>query len=166
MGSSAINAIAGSEMEREEFRLHVEDIRKAAEEAIENDEPIGEDFFQINGSDQNLVEDYEKLLDADGTLFEIFPEIETVKGTGSIELRVFLRIAEDGDPASYALTGEEELQVSESELAPNLQAMSVWLYHHDEEWRKVERRQDEDADIPQDIDHGVSIDSWIKDKLK
>lgn len=26
--------------------------------------------------------------------------------------------------------------------------------------------QDEDADIPQDIDHGVSIDSWIKDKLK
>ena len=36
------------------------------------------------------------------------------------------------------LTGEEELQVSESELAPNLQAMSVWLYHHDEEWRKKE----------------------------
>lgn len=64
------------------------------------------------------------------------------------------------------LTGEEELQVSESELAPNLQAMSVWLYHHDDEWRKVERRQDEDADIPKDIDHGISIDSWIKDKLK
>ena len=64
------------------------------------------------------------------------------------------------------LTGEEELQVSESELAPNLQAMSVWLYHHDDEWRKVERCQDEDADIPKDIDHGISIDSWIKDKLK
>ena len=64
------------------------------------------------------------------------------------------------------LTGEEELQVSESELAPNLQAMSVWLYHHDDEWRKIERRQDEDADIPKDIDHGISIDSWIKDKLK
>ena len=64
------------------------------------------------------------------------------------------------------LTGEEELQVSESELAPNLQAMSVWLYHHDEEWRKVERRMEEEADIPKDIDHGISIDSWIKDKLK
>lgn len=64
------------------------------------------------------------------------------------------------------LIGEEELQVSESELAPNLQAMSVWLYHHDDEWRKVERRQDEDADIPKDINHGISIDSWIKDKLK
>lgn len=64
------------------------------------------------------------------------------------------------------LTGEEELQVSESELAPNLQAMSVWLYHHDEDWRKIERKQDEDADIPTDIDHGISIDSWIKDKLK
>jgi len=64
------------------------------------------------------------------------------------------------------LTGEEELQVSESELAPNLQAMSVWLYHHDEDWRKIERKQDEDADIPNDIEHGISIDSWIKDKLK
>lgn len=64
------------------------------------------------------------------------------------------------------LTGEEELQVSESELAPSLQAMSVWLYHHDEEWRKVERKQDEDADIPTDIEHGINIDSWIKDKLK
>ena len=52
------------------------------------------------------------------------------------------------------------------ELAPNLQAMSVWLYHHDEDWRKVERKQDEDADIPTDIEHGINIDSWIKDKLK
>lgn len=64
------------------------------------------------------------------------------------------------------LTGEEELQVSESELAPSLQAMSVWLYHHDEEWRKVERKQDEDTDIPTDVEHGINIDSWIKDKLK
>ena len=51
-------------------------------------------------------------------------------------------------------------------LAPNLQAMSVWLYHHDEDWRKIERKQDEDADIPTDIEHGINIDSWIKDKLK
>ena len=26
--------------------------------------------------------------------------------------------------------------------------------------------QDEDTDIPQDIEHGITIDSWIKDKLK
>lgn len=26
--------------------------------------------------------------------------------------------------------------------------------------------ESEDADIPTDIDHGISIDSWIKDKLK
>lgn len=64
------------------------------------------------------------------------------------------------------LTGEEEVQVVEGELAPSLQAQSVWLYHYDEDWRKVERKQDEDVDIPQDIDHGVPIDSWIKDKLK
>ncbi len=64
------------------------------------------------------------------------------------------------------LTGETEIQTVEGELAPNLQAMSVWLYHHDEEWRKIERKQDEEADIPQDIDHGIDIDSWIKEKVK
>ena len=42
----------------------------------------------------------------------------------------------------------------------------TWLYHYDEDWRRIERKQDEDADIPTDINHGISIDSWIKDKLK
>lgn len=64
------------------------------------------------------------------------------------------------------LTGEEEVQTVEGELAPNLSAQMTWLYHYDEDWRKVERKQDEEADIPTDINHGISIDSWIKDKLK
>lgn len=59
------------------------------------------------------------------------------------------------------LMGEEELQVSESELAPNLQAMSVWLYHHDEEWRKIQRRQDEDDSLHRE--NGVDIDKWLED---
>lgn len=63
-------------------------------------------------------------------------------------------------------TGDEEIQSVESELAPSLQAMSVWLYHYDEEWRKIERKQDEDAsDIPTDIKQGVDIDSWIKREI-
>lgn len=64
------------------------------------------------------------------------------------------------------LTGEEEVQITEGELAPNLSAQMTWLYHYDEDWRKVERKQDEEADIPTDISHGISIDSWIKDKVK
>lgn len=59
------------------------------------------------------------------------------------------------------LTGEEELQVSESELAPSLQAMSVWLYHHDEEWRKVECKQDEDNDLYKE--NGIDIDKWMEE---
>lgn len=64
------------------------------------------------------------------------------------------------------LTGEEEVQTNEIELAPSLQAMTTWLYHHDEGWRKIERNEDEDNDIPTDIDRGISIDSWIKDQIK
>ena len=64
------------------------------------------------------------------------------------------------------LTDEEEIQTVENELAPSLQAMSTWLYHHDEEWRKIERNQDVEEDIPADIDRGVNIDSWIKDLVK
>ena len=64
------------------------------------------------------------------------------------------------------LTDDEEIQTVETELAPSLQAQSTWLYHHDEEWRKVERKEDGDEDIPSEIEHGVDIDSWIKDLVK
>lgn len=63
-------------------------------------------------------------------------------------------------------TGDEEIQSVESELAPSLQAMSVWLYHYDEEWKKTERKQDDDEDIPSDIEKGVDISSWIKSQVK
>ena len=64
-------------------------------------------------------------------------------------------------------TGEEEIQSVECELAPSLQAMSVWLYHYDEDWKKTERKQDEDAeDVPTNIEKGIDIDSWIKDQVK
>ena len=37
-------------------------------------------------------------------------------------------------------TEDEEIQTTEgeTELPPNMQALSTWLYHHDEEWRKKE----------------------------
>ena len=114
--------------------------------------------------------------EAYGTLNEKL--MPAIAGTGKSSVRAkFLAMALGGIKTKSTvvrklrdsegnLTGEDELQVCESELAPNLQAMSVWLYHHDEDWRKIERKQDEDADIPTDIEHGINIDSWIKDKLK
>lgn len=65
-------------------------------------------------------------------------------------------------------TEDEEIMTTEgeTELPPNIQALTTWLYHHDPEWRKVERNQDEDAsDIPSDIDHGIDIDSWIRKEI-
>lgn len=34
------------------------------------------------------------------------------------------------------LTDDEIVQTVESELPPNLNAQSTWLFHHDEEWRQ------------------------------
>jgi hypothetical protein len=61
--------------------------------------------------------------------------------------------------------GERVVQINETEFeaAPNIQALSTWLYHHDSEWRKIQRGLDtEVSDIPTDIDSGVDIDAWIK----
>lgn len=58
------------------------------------------------------------------------------------------------------LTGEDELQVTESELAPNLSAMSTWLYHYDEDWRNVERKQDEIED--KQSEGSIPISKWIE----
>lgn len=65
-------------------------------------------------------------------------------------------------------TDDEEIQTTEgeTELPPNMQALSTWLYHHDPEWRKVERKQDEESsDIPVGVKQGVDIDAWIKKEV-
>lgn len=59
------------------------------------------------------------------------------------------------------LTDEEEIQTVENELAPSLQAMSTWLYHHDEEWRKIERNEDMDEEVQSD--GSIPISRWIED---
>lgn len=66
-------------------------------------------------------------------------------------------------------TDDEEIQTTETEheLPYNVQALATWLYHHDKDWRKVERKQDEEAsDIPMNISKGVDIDSWIKKQVE
>lgn len=57
---------------------------------------------------------------------------------------------------------------TEIELAPNMQALATWLYHHDPEWRKVERKMDDDADVfnPSKIKKGVNIESWIDSQIE
>lgn len=66
-------------------------------------------------------------------------------------------------------TEDEEIQTSETEteMPYNIQALATWLYHHDAEWRKVQRKQDNDAsDIPVDIKKGVNVEAWIKREVE
>lgn len=64
-------------------------------------------------------------------------------------------------------TEDEEIQTTEgeTELPPNMQALSTWLYHHDEEWRKVEKKQEDDEDVPNSTTKGVDIDAWIRKEV-
>ena len=64
------------------------------------------------------------------------------------------------------LTTKSAVVETEQETPPNMQALSKWLYHHDQEWRKVERNMDEDAeDVPTNIEHGIDIDKWIEKEI-
>lgn len=68
--------------------------------------------------------------------------------------------------ADGTLTDNEEIQTVESEIEmpPNVQALATLLYHHDEEWRRVEKG--EEGVIPDEIEHGIDIEKWINDQLK
>ena len=72
--------------------------------------------------------------------------------------------------ASGRITDDEEVQTTESEIEQpsNIQALTTWMFHHDPEWRKIERNQDDGNKVPtsDEIDHGIDIDSWIKDNVK
>lgn len=66
-------------------------------------------------------------------------------------------------------TDDVEIQTSETEteMPYNMQALATWLYHHDPEWRKVQRKQDTEAsEIPTDVKKGVDIEAWIKKEVE
>lgn len=107
-GFSPDIALAGQEHAEEEFRLHVEDIRTAALEALEAGEALDEPL-EIGGDSEQLVERYQKFLEPDGTLYEIFPDYITTSNIEEMELRVFLRADRPADDTDYQLTGDEEL---------------------------------------------------------
>ena len=86
--------MAGQGTVREEFRIHRDDILKAAEEAIENGEPLSEPLA-ITREEEKTEEKYQEILPADGSVYEIFPDIEQVKEVDSLELRIFIRLAGD-----------------------------------------------------------------------
>lgn len=72
-----------------------------------------------------------------------------------------------GGTGWITLTDKSIVQETISDVAPSLQAQSVILYHNDENWRKVERKQDEDVnDIPMNIRKGVDIDNWIRGQVE
>lgn len=65
-------------------------------------------------------------------------------------------------PDGYT-TDDEEIQSTETEneMPPNIQALATWLYHHDAEWRKIQRKEDEEEDM--ENAGGITIDKWLKD---
>lgn len=65
-------------------------------------------------------------------------------------------------------TTMEVVQETETELAPNMQALSTWLYHHDPDFRKVQRGyepSESTAAHAGNIEQGVNIASWIEDHV-
>jgi len=60
----------------------------------------------------------------------------------------------------------EVVQETETELAPNMQALSMWMYHHDPDYRKVQRGfepSDSQAASSANLESGVPISAWIED---
>lgn len=66
-----------------------------------------------------------------------------------------------GGTGWVTLTDKAVVQEAETELAPNMQALTTWMYHHDPEWRKVERKQDEENNLYSE--NGIDIDKWMSD---
>ncbi len=53
-------------------------------------------------------------------------------------------------------------QETARELPPDVRALSSWLYHRDEEYRKIERMADAKEEPGQDS----TIDKWIKEQVR
>jgi len=63
-------------------------------------------------------------------------------------------------------TGDIEIQTTEQTVCvpPSIQGMATWLYHHDPEWRDIQK-----GNVPEEVtdaEHGVDISEWIKGKME
>ena len=89
--------------------------------------------------------------------------LQSALGGVKVKSRVIRYIKGDEDNTM------EVVQETETELAPNMQALSTWLYHHDPDWRKVQRGY-EPADAAtathDNLEKGVDIASWIDDHVQ
>ena len=60
------------------------------------------------------------------------------------------------------------MQETETDLAPNMQSLSTWLYHHDPEFRKVQRGAEPTESVTanaNNLEQGVNIAAWIEDHV-
>lgn len=72
-----------------------------------------------------------------------------------------------GGTGTEFITDKQVVMLNEQETPPNIQALATWLFQHDEDWRRIQRGQDESAEeVPTNIDHGIDIDKWIEDIVK
>lgn len=57
---------------------------------------------------------------------------------------------------------------NEQETPPNVQALANWLYHHDPQFRKIQKGIDESEDngIPFDPKNGIAIQAWIRKEIE
>lgn len=53
---------------------------------------------------------------------------------------------------------------TEVELPPNVQALSTWLFHHDPEWRRIQRGLDEQEE--ETTDKGVKVEKWLEQEMR
>lgn len=65
------------------------------------------------------------------------------------------------------LTDNEIIQTTEneSELPPNLQALTMWMYHHCPEWRTIQRGGDVDKEEDLEVKQGIDITKWIEQEM-
>ncbi len=66
-----------------------------------------------------------------------------------------------GGTGIVVLTSKAVVQETESELAPNIQALSTFLFHHDPNWRKIQRGIEDDEELPQNVKQGIPVSHWI-----
>lgn len=57
-------------------------------------------------------------------------------------------------------TDDEEIQTTETELAPSLQAQQTWLLNNDPEWRPATQK------VEVEMKGGFPIESWIRKQIK
>ena len=151
----------------EEFLSNIETLAKKGLTDSEIAFSIGLSVSEFSRKKEKIAQISQALTRGRNTINQTVRQTYLSLALGRVKVKSTTRrvIEAENEDGEKEIVAKELIQETETEIAPNPQALATWLFNHDEEWRRL-TIEGKKLDITTNLKGSVSIDNWLQDKAK